>query len=79
MREPENLNDPHTPEPIPTNLPTAIQTDAAPRPTSSFRALRHRNYQLFWFGSFFSNIGTWMQAVAQGWLVRELTASPTLI
>jgi MFS family permease len=79
MREPENLNDPLTVEPSPTNLPTAIQTDAAPRPTSSFRALRHRNYQLFWFGSFFSNIGTWMQAVAQGWLVRELTASPTLI
>lgn len=45
----------------------------------TFRALRHRNYRLFWFGSFLSNIGTWMQAVAQGWLVRELTASPALI
>ena len=46
---------------------------------TTFHALRNRNYQLFWFGSFLSNIGTWMQAVAQGWLVRELTASPALI
>jgi MFS family permease len=44
-----------------------------------FRALRHRNYRLFWTGSFLSNIGTWMQAIAQGWLVRELTPSPFLI
>ncbi|MBK7599292.1 MAG: MFS transporter [Acidobacteria bacterium] len=46
---------------------------------STFGALRHRNYQLFWFGSFLSNIGTWMQVVAQGWLVRDLTALPLLI
>jgi MFS family permease len=44
-----------------------------------FRALRHRNYRLFWIGSFLSNIGTWMQIVGQGWLVRELTPSPFLI
>ena len=41
-----------------------------------FRALSHRNYRLFWTGAFLSNIGTWMQAVAQGWLVLELTNSP---
>jgi len=46
---------------------------------ATFRALRHRNYQLFWTGSFLSNIGTWMQIIAQGWLVRELTPSPFLI
>jgi len=40
-----------------------------------FRALSHRNYRLFWIGAFLSNIGTWMQAVAQGWLVLQLTNS----
>lgn len=41
-----------------------------------FRALRHRNFLLFWSGAFLSNTGTWMQAVAQGWLVLQLTDSP---
>jgi len=36
------------------------------------RALRHRDFRLFWFGNFLSNIGTWMQNVAQGWLVLQL-------
>ncbi|MGH9769740.1 MAG: MFS transporter, partial [Blastocatellia bacterium] len=45
----------------------------------TFRALRHRNYRVIWIGFFLSNIGTWMQTVAQGWLVRELTASTALI
>ncbi|HXE89605.1 MAG TPA: MFS transporter [Terriglobales bacterium] len=38
-------------------------------------ALRHRNFRLFWTGNFLSNIGTWMQNVAQGWLVLELSNS----
>src|SRR5689334_19647464 len=41
-----------------------------------FRALSNRNYRIFWTGAFLSNIGTWMQAVAQGWLVLKLTNSP---
>ena len=41
-----------------------------------FRALRHRNFRLFWSGAFLSNSGTWMQAVAQGWLVLEKSNSP---
>ncbi len=40
-----------------------------------FRALSHRNYRIFWIGAFLSNAGTWMQAVAQGWLVLQLTNS----
>ena len=40
-----------------------------------FRALSHRNFRLFWMGAFLSNCGTWMQAVAQGWLVLQLTNS----
>src|SRR5437899_3228190 len=41
-----------------------------------FRALQHRNFRLFWSGAFLSNTGTWMQAVAQGWLVLQLSNSP---
>jgi len=44
--------------------------------SETFRALRHRNFRLFWSGAFLSNTGTWMQAVAQGWLVLQLTNSP---
>lgn len=40
-----------------------------------FRALSHRNYRVFWIGAFLSNVGTWMQAVAQGWLMLQLTDS----
>jgi MFS family permease len=39
-------------------------------------ALRHRDYRLFWAGQLISQIGTWMQSVAQAWLVLELTQSP---
>jgi MFS family permease len=47
----------------------------ARRRKAMFRALSHRNYRLFWTGAFLSNVGTWMQAVAQGWLVLNLTNS----
>ena len=40
-----------------------------------FRALRNRNFRLFWSGALLSNVGTWMQAVAQGWLVLSLSNS----
>lgn len=39
------------------------------------RALRSPDFRLFWAGNFLSNIGTWMQNVAQGWLVLQLTNS----
>ena len=39
------------------------------------RALRHEDYRLFWGGCLLSNVGTWMQNVAQGWLVLELSNS----
>ena len=39
------------------------------------RALRNPNFRLFWSGNFLSNIGTWMQNVAQGWLVLLLTGN----
>jgi MFS family permease len=44
--------------------------------TRGFRALRVRNYRLYWFGQLVSLIGTWMQTTAQAWLVLQLTQSP---
>ncbi len=39
-------------------------------------SLRHRNFRLFWFGQLISLIGTWMQSLAQAWLVLLLTHDP---
>jgi MFS family permease len=47
--------------------------------TSIIRALRHRNFRLFFGGQSISLIGTWMQRVALGWLVYRLTNSPFLL
>ena len=53
-----------------------VSERAALRRVAMFRALSHRNFRLFWIGAFLSNCGTWMQAVAQSWLVLILTNSP---
>jgi MFS family permease len=45
----------------------------------ALRALRHRNYQLFFGGQLISLTGTWMQSVAQSWLVYRLTGSAVLL
>ncbi|MFN2226806.1 MAG: MFS transporter [Anaerolineae bacterium] len=45
----------------------------------TFRALSHRNFRLYWSGQVFSLVGTWMQIVAQQWLVYRLTDSPLMI
>jgi len=49
-------------------------TEAARR--YGFGALAHRNFRLFLFGQTVSLTGTWMQSIAQGWLVLQLTDSP---
>jgi MFS family permease len=46
---------------------------------SGLRALQHRNFQLFFSGQLISLIGTWMQTVAQAWLVYRLTGSALLL
>ena len=46
---------------------------------TTFRALKHRNFQLFFAGQFVSLTGTWMQSVAQSWLVYRLTGSVLLL
>jgi MFS family permease len=46
---------------------------------ATLRALKHRNFQLFFSGQLISLIGTWMQSVAQAWLVYRLTGSSLLL
>src|SRR5512144_2629215 len=50
-------------------------TLASPYP-QRYAALRYRNFTLLWSGLIVSNMGTWMQNVASGWLVLQLTNSP---
>jgi MFS family permease len=47
--------------------------------STRFRALKHRNFQLFVIGQLISLIGTWMQNTAQQWLVYRLTGSAALL
>jgi MFS family permease len=46
---------------------------------AALRAFRHRNYRLFFGGQLISVCGTWMQSVAQSWLVYRLTGSAVLL
>jgi MFS family permease len=67
----------------------SIQDSSSPNPRQTAerklnwqaagRALRHRNFQLFFGGQLISLVGTWMQTVAQSWLVYKLTGSGLLL
>lgn len=46
---------------------------------SSLRALRHRNFRLYFFGHAISTLGTWIQQVALSWLIYRLTDSVALL
>ncbi len=45
----------------------------------TFRSLQHRNFQLYFAGQLISVAGTWMQVVAQAWLVYELSHSELML
>lgn len=66
---------------IPAKNSAAVEAgDAkASRWATTLRALRHRNFQLFFSGQLISLVGTWMQNVAQAWLVYRLTGSALLL
>lgn len=51
----------------------------AGRLARTFSALRYRDFRLLWFGAFLSTTGTWMQTVAQGWVVLSMTDSAFLL
>jgi MFS family permease len=61
-----------------TTPSTEVEVRAPARRGSMFAALRSRNYRIYLAGSFVSNIGTWMQRVAQDWLVLELSGGSAL-
>ena len=54
---------------------TALPPQIRPVQASTFQALRHRNFRLWFFGQLTSLVGTWMQTIAQNWLVYQLTGS----
>ncbi|MFN2431820.1 MAG: MFS transporter [Gemmatimonadota bacterium] len=64
-----------------TGLPGSVQPAEVPRRglRRTFTAFGSRNFRIFWAGALISNVGTWMQSVAQGWLVLELTDSAFLL
>lgn len=60
--------------------PPDARLSAPGRPRlNPFIALRHRNFRLFFVGQLISLVGTWMQRIAQAWLVLQLTNSPFLL
>lgn len=60
-------------------------SEVAPEPprrgslATTFSALRYRDFRLVWIGAFISTTGTWMQTVAQSWLVFSMTQSAFLL
>jgi len=64
---------------MPDALPPTDASALNSRLPESLRALRHRNYQLFFAGQLISLIGTWMDQVAEAWLVYRLTGSALLL
>ncbi|MDQ6908591.1 MAG: MFS transporter, partial [Chloroflexota bacterium] len=58
------------------SAPPSVVRPPRPPLKQAFRALRNPNYRLFWLGQVISMIGTWMQRIAQAWLVLRLTNSP---
>ncbi|MFE9807423.1 MFS transporter [Streptomyces sp. NPDC005227] len=74
---------PQTPSASPataeTSPATAGPSPRAQRSSSMFSSLKVRNYRLFFMGQVVSNTGTWMQRIAQDWLVLSLTGSSAAV
>src|SRR5215212_509785 len=63
----------------PTDPVSPLPPEVPPPPPSGLRrigaALHYRDFRVLWFGAFTSSIGTWMQKVAQSWLVLTISGS----
>ena len=66
------IEPPRTPDIPPQVLPLRARQFRVPK---SLSALRHRNYRLFLTGQLIATAGMWMQVIAQGWLVYEISGS----
>lgn len=62
----------------PTGLET-LDTSLLSSMSHAWRALRHPNFRLFFFGQSISLVGTWMTRLATSWLVYRMTHSPLLL
>ncbi|GKQ36542.1 MFS transporter [Streptomyces sp. A012304] len=67
------------PAPTTHDSPARTPAEGVTRTSSMFSSLKVRNYRLFFAGQVVSNIGTWMQRIAQDWLVLSLTGSATAV
>ncbi len=65
----------HGAAPAAATLPAPALFQEPEPPRGTFASLRHRNFRLYAAGMLVSMVGTWMQGVAQGWLVYELSQS----
>src|SRR6202171_5557945 len=63
-------------QPISTPAPSTSGPNRFP---PAFRSLKHRNFRLFFSGQIISLVGTWMQTVAEAWLIYRLTGSSVLL
>lgn len=63
--------------PVPGKVASGVATPS--KRLAAFRALSHRNFRLYFGGQLVSLIGTWMQSVAQAWLVLKLSNSPLML
>ena len=63
----------------PLSQPATHALSGSQRVVQSLSALKHRNYRLYWFGQLASVLAQNMEAVAQSWLVLELTNSPLML
>src|SRR5690242_12009622 len=75
----------------PPPAPPGVSSEAPPAPISAatslpppprvsrFAALQHRDYRLYWVGSFVSLLGTQMSSVAIGWQIYHLTNDPLML
>jgi MFS family permease len=62
--------------------PTSSATPSSPglsQLPAAFRSLKHRNFRLFFSGQLISLVGTWMQSIAEAWLIYRLTGSSVLL
>src|SRR5512147_146786 len=62
-----------------TTEPVSPVPSVAVSPSSTFAAMRHHNFQLYFGGMLISSIGTWMQIIAQGWVVYQLGHSELIL
>jgi len=66
-------------EPHSSQASTKPASSKPSRQLAMFRSFYHKDFSIFWAGNFLSNIGTWMQNIALGWLILIITNSPFLL